>query len=54
MKYRIRNLTYSPLRVVIDGKDIRFNPRKYTILDKIDEGVLSLVKKGLIKIREIK
>ena len=47
-------MTYSPIRMIIDNKDVRLMPRSYTILDKIDEGIALLVNKGLVKVREIK
>ena len=54
MRYKIKNMTYSPLRVVMDGKDVRLDARKYTFLDTIDDSILTLERKKLIKIRQIK
>ena len=52
--YRIKNMTFSPLRIIIDGSDVRLFPREYTILPKITQDLLNLEKQKLIKIRETK
>ena len=52
--YRIKNMTYSPLRIIIDGSDVRLSSKKYTILNKISDDLILLEKKKLIKIRQIK
>ena len=52
--YKIKNMTFSPLRILIDGVDTRFQPRNNTFIEKINEDVLQLEKQKLIKIREIK
>ena len=52
MKYRIKNLTYSVLRVIINNKDVRLEPRKNSFIDEINEDVIKLEKKGLIKVKK--
>jgi len=38
-------MTYSPLRVIINNIEVRFDSRKYIILDEISKDLLSLGKK---------
>jgi hypothetical protein len=52
--FKIKNLTYSPLRIIMDGKDVRLLPRNNTLLDKINDDILILEKKKLIKIMKAK
>ena len=54
MKYKIKNLTYSPLRIILDGSDLRLTSRKNIILDKINNDILQLEKKKMIKVMRIK
>jgi len=54
MKYKIKNLTYSVLRILINNRDIRFEPRKYSYTNIINEDILRLEKKGFIKVKEVK
>ena len=52
--YIIKNLTFSPLRIIMDGSDVRLLPRKNTALLKINQDLINLERKKLIKIRETK
>lgn len=53
-KYRIKNLTYSVLRVMIGNTELRLRPRKYTYSDIINQDLKNLEKNGFIKIRPVK
>jgi hypothetical protein len=53
-KYRIKNLTYSVLRVMVGTTEIRLKPRKYTYSDVINHDLKKLEKEGFIKIRLVK
>lgn len=53
MKYRIKNMTFSPLRIIMNGIDIRLTPRKNTFLEKINEDLLLLERQKLIRIKKM-
>ena len=50
MKYKIKNMTFSPLRI----NDIRIIPKKIFIINEINQDLIMLEEKGLIKIKKIK
>jgi hypothetical protein len=52
--YKIKNMTFSPLRIVMNGEDVRLLPRNYTYLEKINSDIRQLERQKLIKIREVK
>jgi hypothetical protein len=59
MNYIIKNLTYSPLRLLIDGKEYLIPGRddlseNSVTVPKIDLDIRNLSVKGLIKIRQVK
>jgi len=54
MQYRIKNLTFSTLRLLIDGVDIRLTPRKNTFLKSISLELIAMEKKGFVKIKQVK
>jgi hypothetical protein len=51
--YKIKNLTYSPLRVMIGNTEITFRSRKYTYIKEKNIDLIRLEKRGLIKIRKV-
>tara|TARA_Y100000310_G_C20634450_1_gene790428 strand:- start:876 stop:1040 length:165 start_codon:yes stop_codon:yes gene_type:complete len=54
MIFKIKNMTYSPLRVMVGNTEINFFARKYTFINEINEDLLKLEKKGFIRIRKVK
>lgn len=54
MKYRIKNLTFSVLRVMIGTSELRLKPRKYTYSNVVNYDLKKLEKDGFIKIRPVK
>ena len=51
---KIKNLTFSPIRIMIKNSEIRINPRGNIILENLNEDILKLERKGLIKIRNLR
>ena len=52
--YRIKNLTFSVIRIIMNGIDVRLSPRKNTFLVEINNDLRQLEKQNLIRIKEIK
>lgn len=51
---KIKNLTFSTIRVMIKNSEIRINPRESVIIDSLNEDILGLEKKGLLKVRNLR
>lgn len=51
---KIKNLTFSPLRIMVKNIEKRIDPREFIIVEELNEGIIKLVKKGLLKVQEYK
>lgn len=54
MKYRCKNLTYQPIRLMIGISQIRVPPRKTIVFDEYNDQMKEIEGRGLIKVRQIK
>jgi hypothetical protein len=59
MSYNIKNLTYSPLRILAGGKEYHIPGRdadkeNFVIVESIDDDIRNLAIKGLIKVKQVK
>jgi hypothetical protein len=59
MRYEVKNLTFAPLRLIINGNNIIITEREDTtnnpiFLETLPDEVVRLSKLGMLKIRTIK
>jgi len=54
MSYKVKNLTFQPVRLISGANEIRIPQRGTAILEEYTDQMKNIEKRGLIKIREIK
>jgi hypothetical protein len=53
MNYRIKNMTYQPVRLVINNKSERLLKRRSIVSNTLTDQMINLNKKGIIQVKEI-
>ena len=54
MRWKTKNLTFQPIRLMIGNGQIRIPPRKTLIFDEYNDQMKEIERRGMIKIRQIK
>ena len=52
--YKVKNMTYQPVRLVFNTKSVRLAKRDTIIVDELSEQMINLNKKNIIRVKETK